>query len=367
MTPGAINQRGTSVSQLRSVPEEYPCTKDHRIAACAQDRKPSSDEVDIWHGTDELIRSFQSEPIKTIVAPKTELDMLTCDDENCRNVGMNEIDGFMYCSLCGLTKMSVMDLAAEWRSFGGGKADGSRCGMPVNPLLPNSNMSTVIVGGGNTYMKKLHKWGSMNHKDVAKYKVFIFIHNEASRFGIPPAIINQAQTYAVQLCDKMTEADNIMRGKNRKGLIAACLHFAFKKTNCPRSIQEIARILGVTKSCVSGGINIFSEIFTDNNIILDDSATAPHELTPRFCSQLKMPVAMIDLATDVARKIKECDMFPTNVVEAQAAASIWYIVTTLKQQKKFTRKSVSDTCGISQATIVKCCKKIEETFETKTT
>lgn len=322
--------------------------------------------MDIWLEADELIRSFQTDPIKTIVAPKTELEMLTCDDEDCKNVGLDEIDGFMYCSLCGLTKMSVMDMAAEWRSFGGGKADGSRCGMPVNPLLPHSNMSTVIVGGGNTYLKKLHKWGSMNHKDVAKYKVFIFIHNEASRFGIPPAIINQAQNYAVQLCDKMTQNDNILRGKNRKGLIAACLHFAFKKTKCPRSIQEIATILGVSSSCVSGGINIFSEIFMDNKIILEDESTTPGELTPRYCSQLKMPTSMTDLATDVAFKVKEGDMFPFNVVEAQAAASIWYVIKTVKQQKKFSRKAVSEVCGISQATILKCSRTIEESLEAKT-
>ncbi len=296
---------------------------------------------------------------------KTGLEIFTCDD--CENVGMDEVDGFMFCAACGSTKSSIMDFSGEWRVFGTNRPDTSRCGMPINPLLPNCNMSTVLVGGNNTYIKKLYKWGSMNHKDIAKYKVFVFIQDQASRVGISAAVINQAQKFAVQICDRMTATDNVLRGKNRRGLIAACLHFSFKKLGCPRAVREIANILNITPSHVTNGINLFSEMFMDKSIIVEDQTTTAEDLAPRYCNQLRLSARMTELVLEIAKKAMELDLFPTNVVEARTAACIMYVIgqsSASNANIASDKKRVSQVCGISQATIMKCCRKLEETFQT---
>lgn len=315
---------------------------------------------DVFAEAEEFIMSFQKPTVPKAVP--TELDMLTC--VSCGYIGMDETDGFVYCISCGISKACQIDGGAEWRNYAFGdssKPDTSRCGMPTNPLLPNSSMSTVLVGGGNSYLKKLHKWSTMNNKEAAKFKILMHLHNNASRLGVPSAIINQAQTYAVQICDKMTEDDNIVRGKNRRGLVSACLHFAFKKVDCPRSNAEVAAILGIPESCVVYGVKHFSAMFADRCIVVNDTPTTSSHLAPRYCSQIGMSENLTDLVSQAVIKMEQSKCLNDHVVEAQTGACIWYVVKTLKL-KNFTKKQVSETCKISQITVAKCCNKLEAAF-----
>ena len=308
-----------------------------------------------------LIESFKSITYSDSKVMNTGLEIFTCAD--CDNVGMDQADGFLFCTLCGVTKSNIMDFSAEWRMFDLGKPDISRCGMPTNPLLPNSTSPTVLVGGSNVYLKKLYKWNSMNQKDIAKYKLLVYLQNKAKKVGLSTAVINHAQQFAVQLCDKMIEADNIFRGKNRRGLVAACLYFSFKKLNCPRTIIEIASILNLESREVTHGINLFSEIFMDQGIIMNDENIKPEDLVPRYCNQLRMSADMTELVCNIANRVKEADIFPTSIIESQTAACILYVVKSTDQVKSITQKMIGDICGISPNTVVKSCKRIEESFE----
>ena len=302
----------------------------------------------------EALRVAMSGPSPCPVAP-TEISQWTC--EWCDNVGMDQVDGYVCCQRCGMTKDSVFDYAAEWRAIGG-KGDSGRCGMPTNPLLPNSSITTMLVGTGNFFVKKLHLWGSMNHREAAKYKLFTYIQSRATLFGMSPAIVNHTQQYIGQVCDRMVEDDTVFRGDNRRGIVAACLHYAFKTLNCPRGVQEVARILDVDQSCVTTGINLFSRLFADKDLIKKDKRTDPMEIVPRFCSQLGVPFEVEELVKATCAVIAKNGALDTNIVEAQAAACIWNSIKAAGIEKMITKKRVSATCGVSEVTIAKCCRRM---------
>ena len=56
-------------------------------------------------------------------------------------------DGIMFCKNCGHEICQYIDNSAEWRSFADDhkSSDPTRCGATINPLLPESSMSTVIL------------------------------------------------------------------------------------------------------------------------------------------------------------------------------------------------------------------------------
>ncbi len=321
-------------------------------------------DADCFAAAAELISSFAVRP-EIAKQVRSELDMLTCGD--CGFVGMDETDGFKYCMRCGMSTAAALDTGAEWRTFSfDGKGDTSRCGMPTNPLLPNSSLSTVLIGGGNSYLKKLHRWSTMNHKEAAKFKIFMQLQNKASRHGVTAAIINQAQQYAVSICDKMVEDENVVRGKNRRGLVCATLFFAFKKVGCPRSTAEVGEILEVEESVVVFGIKYFSEIFATRQIVFDDTPTTAAQLAPRYCSQLGMSQNLTSLVAQAVSKMEQTESLVNHVVEAQVAACIWYVVKSLKLTKNMTRKQVGETCNISQVTVAKCYSKLHSDFHSET-
>lgn len=290
-------------------------------------------------------------------ATRTAIDDYACGQ--CGYEGLDQVDGYFYCAECGHTKGHVVDGGAEWRYSADGRNDNSRCGMPTNPLLPRSSLATVIVGGSNTYMKKLHRWNSSNHRESARYKIFLMIQGQAARKGVNSAVVHQAQKYVVEVCNRMIEADNVLRGPNRRGVFAACLHFAFKKLGCPRSAGEIAEIMDVPLSCVAGGIKAFGDMLGDAAIVSGDTQIDPADLMPRVCSKLGLPVAVQAAAARALRKLAKLGTLRCHIPEAQAAACLWYVLKSTPLAHQVTKRAVGEACGVSDVTIAKCCKKVE--------
>ena len=281
----------------------------------------------------------------------------------CQQTGLERAEGFWYCTICGLAGDKVTDMGAEHRYFGTGTPDLGRCGMPLNPLYPNNNMGTVLYGGRNSYLRKIHFWTSMSHSDSAKYKIYSFLRNRINLAGLSSAIITQAQSYAMHLCDIMIRTEMIRRGNNRRGLIAACLHFSFKKFDCPRSGQEIADILDTPIKVVSAGINTFSEIFLESDLISKYEQTLPSHMIPRFCDQLRCDETIIHQSLELSAQLESTDLLQNHIIEARAAGTIWFVILrnidSFDKKEKMTRQKVAQVCGISSSTILKCYKKIE--------
>lgn len=310
---------------------------------------------------DDLIASFQP-ATDDACADDDDLAVFTC--KMCAHVGVDTVDGYVFCENCGEVQDNVMDTAAEWRSFSDGKAiDSGRCGMPTNPLLPNSALSTVMTGSGNNYIKKLQAWGSSNPRDLAKYRLFVMVQQQTSRARVTPAVLEQTQKYIAQLCDKLSEDKSIIRGSNRKGMIAACLHFAFKKVGCPRSTIEVADIFAISQSCVTLGIKLFGEVFHDESIISDDKPVEAGDLVPRFVANIGAPQAVTEKTLHVIKKVSRASILSNNIVEAQAAACIWFTLKLLRIDKNYSKSKISSVCGISAVTLSKCVKKIEDVIK----
>ena len=75
-------------------------------------------------------------------------------DSECCTILKNHIvsNGLLLCNACNNTISNIID-GPEWRYYGSNdtkSTDPTRCGMPVNELLPESSVGTSIsMRGGN--------------------------------------------------------------------------------------------------------------------------------------------------------------------------------------------------------------------------
>ena len=80
----------------------------------------------------------------------TEDDSETC--QYCHKSDMiHNNDGLIVCKNCGATSDKIIDQSAEWRYYGyndNKNSDPTRCGLPINNLLPQSSMTSVISNFG---------------------------------------------------------------------------------------------------------------------------------------------------------------------------------------------------------------------------
>ncbi|XP_068305238.1 transcription initiation factor IIB-like [Pyrus communis] len=154
--------------------------------------------------------------------------------------------GDAICSECGLIlEAHSVEETAEWRSFADDSNynDPNRVGGPVNPLLSEAGLSTVIVrpknGGGassEALPSSVGKWqGRASNPDRHLLDIFGAIAVMADRLGLVTTIKDRANEIY-----KKVEDQKPLRGRNQDAIVAACLYIACRQENKPRTVKDIS-------------------------------------------------------------------------------------------------------------------------------
>lgn len=298
---------------------------------------------------------------------ETKLDKNICTFCNNNDTLINSKDGLVTCQECGSILDHIIDHTAEWRFYGcedSKSSDPTRCGLPINELLPQSSLGSIISGnsrGIETYdmrkIRKYHTWNAMPYRERSLYNVFDTLQIRAINNGIPVCIIEDAKVMY-----KVLSEARISRGSNRKGLIASCIYIACKKGEVPRSAKEIADIFKLNITDMTRGCKKFIEIWNmvnkDKTGNINLSASQPNDFIQRFCSKLNVSNDIIQLCQYISSKAEEYSLVSENTPPSIAAGSI-YLACQI-QGVSLSKKDISEACKISEVTISKCYKKLEK-------
>ena len=291
-----------------------------------------------------------------------EKDITCCDlKDNYQND-----NSMVICKVCKNVITNICD-NPEWRYYGSRdnkSSDPTCCGMPVNTLLPESSVGSSVSFGSNSngmyQIRKMQQWSGMPYKERSVYKVFLEIQNVCNRNGIPSKIINEAKSIY-----KIVSATKISRGTNRAGIIASCVYFACKECDVPRSSKEIADMFGITSNIMTKGVKKCQEIMhmdkKNKDRISKTKSTKPEDFINRFCNKLNIGETDTSLILQICNITVKNYIISENTPPSIASGCIYYFIK--KKELDITKKNISDICKISEVTINKCCKIIEEKDE----
>jgi len=290
---------------------------------------------------------------------KQEIKISCCDDTENHLLG----EGMIICKNCNNIISNIID-TAEWRYYGANdskSSDPTRCGMPVNQLLPESSVGSFISNRGsrNKSMYKVRKyqqWGGMPYAERTLLKVFQEISRVCNESGIPEMIIKEAHVLY-----KIVSTTKITRGSNRKGIIAACVYFSCKINNVPRSTNEIASIFSINNTIMTKGCKKFQEIMqlnkVDINRIHNTNTITLDDFIDRFCSKLNLKDEDITNIKHISYLSQVYNLINDNTPPSMAAGCIYLYIKEVEYD--IHKKTISDVCKISEVTINKCYKKLE--------
>ena len=298
---------------------------------------------------------FESEFPKPAAKPSTLNKCVLCEGE----VRLSE-DGFLTCAnkKCSVVHMNAIDLSAEWRFYGEDSysANPIRCGMPINPLLPESSIGCKVMCTGNASyaMRKIARyteWHSMPYKEKARYDEFQRIILMANNAGIPKMIVDEACKNYKIISEKQS-----FRGLNRDGIIAASIYIACRIRNFPRTSKEIAKIFHLdTTSATRGCKNAMSIINELEKSVPVESQTKyattnPHSFIERYCSKLSMNTELTKLAQFIAIQIEKNNLIPENTPQSVAAGIMFFMARefNLNISEKDIQQ-ISDTSSVTNA------------------
>lgn len=289
--------------------------------------------------------------------------------ECCNEILRITDEGFIACQnkTCGIIYKDIVDQSAEWRYYGADDSntnDPTRCGLPINPLLKESSYGCKVLCLNNSSyeMRKIRRytdWQSMPYKEKSQYDEFQKIGILAHNSGIPKLIIDDAIIYHKKISEAKT-----FRGFNRDGIIAATIYISCRINGYPRTAKEIATIFkldntSATKGC-KNAITIINELEenTANNEKTSFCKTTPLSFIERYCSKLGINSELTTVCKFIATYIQNKNLIPENTPHSIAAGIVFYVSVICNLN--ITKKSINVISEISEVTINKCYKKLED-------
>jgi transcription initiation factor TFIIB len=267
-------------------------------------------------------------------------------------------DGNITCRVCHTVTDRFLDESAEWLSpmlnaeKGSAAKDMTRCGLPVNELLPQISYGSHMgyapaMSHELTMVRKYQFWNSLSYRDRVMLKMFESISVYSSTECLPKSILEQAKTFYKKLSDAICA-----RGVNRTGAMAACVYMACKKEGVPRSVKEIATIFSVSPTVVIKGCGTFDDALGDQFDLAPSSAI---DFVTRFSQALRLDrnrVAQVELV--IAEHEDALGFAPTSL----AAGAIYHC--SEKGRWGLSKKTVADACSVTTVTVGKCSGKLRE-------
>ena len=283
--------------------------------------------------------------------------------ENLKNFVF--LDEIVHCKICDNIVSNIID-SPEWRFYGHNdnkNVNPTRCGMPVNILLPESSLgSSVSNTNKNNSMNKIsmyQKWNSMPYKERSLYKVFTDIQNKCIKNNLPEIIISTAKSLYKNISE-----NKISRGSNRIGVIVACIYYACKECDVPRSINELSTMFDITPKIITKGCKIYNDIMRKNKNKMRKigyKSVNLNDFIERFSHQLKLSENDIKNIFIISNKCEELGIINDNTPPSMAAGCIYLYIK--KNKLDIYKNQISQVCKISEVTINKCYKKLESNEE----
>ncbi len=311
---------------------------------------------------------FESDDIKPKVNNQTKYNFAPIKEcSNCKNKDniIEDTDqGTIVCTNCGQVLENIFDSCAEWRNYDDDKGDKIRCSVVTNQLLPQSSLGTTISGGAwKSRLKIIHNWSAMPYKERSLNTVFKEIQSKCAQYKILKCIEDDAKIMYKNISESkhIDGRTMIIRGDNRKSLIAACVFFACKRKGMTRSPKEIADLFNIKYTCMTKGCKNLQKVIDMKLIEVNTGTSKPEDFVSRFCKELKLKQQFIDQTIKIAKNIKKLNVASVHTPYSIAIASLIIMLEANNMEnEQFNRKSLCQKFGVSEITIIKTLKKISE-------
>jgi len=295
---------------------------------------------------------------------KIKYDMFNqfCIECKSENIVFTANCGTFICHDCGSESREILDDSPEWTNYDDKKSDSNRCSAPSSAFFPKSSLGTTINIQGYSRIKMLRSWVRVPYGERSLAEVLNDIDFKCKKYNITKAVIDNAKILYKNIRETKHETGKnkgknvIIRGVNRKQIIAACFYFGSVLQKIPRSTKEVADIFNLEIKQITKGCRKFLEIMKDNFIVFDIKPSNGSDFVDRFGSKIKLTKDVINLAKTIAYNTTKLDIASDHQATSIAAASI--LLSTIVLKENINKKIISDIFNISDVTITKTYKKI---------
>jgi len=307
--------------------------------------------------------NFFTDDVETPKTPEQRTDSQEYVCKYCKSVNSLIYDysnATEVCKDCGVIANKLEDNAPEWRFYGASdnkNVDPTRCGKPIDPLLPKSSMGTCMSVNYGRYksLNRLHKWNQMPADERSLYEVFKKIDILTKDSQLNSKIIAETKKYYKLLSEKDEKLKGFLtRGNIRKSLISACILVACKNNNKPMREVEIAKICNITQADVTKGLKKFSELEKNKNLQINSHENNIHDFINKYCHKLNISNNLMKMVHLVYIRGKKINILRNSNNTSICSGLLYFISETF--DLKIKKSTIIKLIEISEVTLNKVYK-----------
>jgi transcription initiation factor TFIIIB Brf1 subunit/transcription initiation factor TFIIB len=290
-------------------------------------------------------------------------DKINCVNCKSSKLIFDSIKNYMICEDCAVINNEYFDYNPDM-FIDNENNETSSYGAPSNIHFPISSLGTKIYSKKFSSLCIYQTRSQMPYKEKSLMGAFINeIQEKCEKNGIKKkAIIETAKilykkiTEAVHTKGKRKGKNIIMRCKNRRSMIAACIFHACKLQKEPRSPKEIADMYQLEIKDVNRGCRKFCDIIDKATLFNQIKNSEATDFIERYAKELNIDMKYIEKAKDVANNIKNFKFASTHEPPSLAAGCL--LLVAKYYNISLNKKDISKIFGISDVTISKTYRKI---------
>lgn len=280
--------------------------------------------------------------------------IVSCADDDtkiCKHPQTMKSDGYVICKVCGMElevcdhamlveretttgtdtvcdkcgcEVAILDFKPEWRYYGDSDARSGR-----DPSRCHRSQESTRGGIDKVFLDaKLNIQSSIRKGTEKKYKTIV--------------------------------GNETVRGKGRKGIVAACLLFTFRDEGDIKTSDEVRNLFGLTKQEMSDGLTRYYAVFPNDRT----RDYKPVDLVLCTMNRTGVNLSYYKYIIRIARCLEGVDPLLNHSTPQAVAAAIVYlylcITPELRKELGYTKTKFASKVGLSDITITRLVKKAIE-------
>ena len=281
----------------------------------------------------------------------------TCPECESAHLVLDDVRGELVCDDCGLVLHDrAMDASPEWTAYAPDDARRvAHTGAPRDPLAGASGLTTVIPsphrdahgnpipleGRGALYrIQRLQRHASHGLPGERSLpEATRILDRFVSLLDLPRNVRDEAGF----LCRKAIQRQ-LARGRSIEVLVAAAVYAACRVDGVPRTLDELQRVTGLSKTRVGAA---YRSLHRELSLAVD--VPHPTDYVQRFCSELGLS-SRVERETVTLLRAFEPPGSATSVSPCGTAGAAIYLASLVCGDPR-SEKAIAHVAGVSEVTL----------------
>ena len=274
-----------------------------------------------------------------------------CPECNGINLYHDDQKGEIICNDCGLVvEEKIVDTSQEMQGSFEGEEKKGRGGAPLSGQKFDKGLTTNVGEISDIYKLKgdetrkflrLKKWQERVSTSIERNLRLAMaeLRRVASFLNLPSVVRDEASRVYNYVLQR-----GLVRGRSMESVIAACIYYACRSYNIPRTLDEISNASDVERKEIGRTYR-----FIIRKMGIQVKQSSPKDYISRFSSVLKLSPRTQNDALKVLKQAEESELTSGRGPAGIAAAAL-YVAALMNDEKK-TQREVADIAGITEVTI----------------